>query len=115
MRSRWSALSSSAVAAAFVGVLGLGSAPALAQSKAAKPASTKPLTDKQKKDLVKKVFADAETKFAAGDYANAIEFYKQADELFPGGKPKYQIAKSYDKLNKVQEAITAYQVFLDSH
>ncbi|HVY49437.1 MAG TPA: PEGA domain-containing protein [Minicystis sp.] len=93
----------------------LASTAAAAPPKKAAPAAQKPLTDKQKKDLAKKTFGEAQKKFEAGDYAGAVVLYKQADDLIPGARPKYQIAKSLDKLNKVPEAVSAYQVFLDSH
>jgi hypothetical protein len=94
--------------------------PAAAQPKGAPPPApaaakpAKPLTDAQKKDLAKKTYGEATKKFDAGDFAGALELYKQADDLVPGSRPKYQIAKCLDKLNKVPEAVAGYQLFLNS-
>jgi hypothetical protein len=79
---------------------------------AAKPA--KPLTEKQKKDAATKAYKAAEEKFNAGDYAGALELYREADTMLPGERPKFKIAATLDKLNKAPEAVAAYQVFLDS-
>jgi hypothetical protein len=79
----------------------------------AKPA--KPLTDKQKKDLAKKAFKEAEEKFTKGDYAGALEAYRVAEENLPGDRPKYKIAQTLDKLGQVTEAVAAYQAFLDAN
>jgi hypothetical protein len=79
---------------------------------AAKPA--KPLTEKQKKDLAKKAFKEAEEKFTKGDYAGALESYRVAEENLPGDRPKYKIAQTLEKLGKVTEAVAAYQAYLDA-
>lgn len=82
--------------------------------KAAAPAKpAKPLTEKQKKDLAKKAFKEAEEKFGKGDYAGALESYRVAEENLPGDRPRYKIAQSLDKLGKAPEAVAAYQAFLD--
>jgi hypothetical protein len=82
-----------------------------AKTAAAKPA--KPLTDKQKKDEAKRLFKDGEDKFAAGDFAGALESYRGADEMLPGVMPKYKVAVTLEKLNKVSEAVAGYQAFID--
>jgi hypothetical protein len=82
-----------------------------AKTAAAKPA--KPLTDKQKKDEAKRLFKDGEDKFAAGDFAGALESYRGADEMLPGVMPKYKIAVTLEKLNKVSDAVAGYQAFID--
>jgi hypothetical protein len=86
--------------------------PAGDKTAAAKPA--KPLTEKQKKDAATKAYKAAQEKFTKGDYAGALEGYREADTLLPGERPKFQIAVSLDKLGKVQEAVAAYQIFLDA-
>jgi hypothetical protein len=86
--------------------------PAGDKTAAAKPA--KPLTEKQKKDAATKAYKAAQEKFTAGDYAGALEGYREADTLLPGERPKFQIAVSLDKLNRAQEAVAAYQIFLDT-
>jgi hypothetical protein len=120
MRSAKRGLLSTAVATALFGTVGLVSVPAVAQPKGPAPAApaaqkpAKPLTENQKKDLAKKTYGDAQKKFDAGDFAGALELYKQADDLVPGARPKYQIAKCQDKLNKVPEAVAGYQAFLNA-
>jgi tetratricopeptide (TPR) repeat protein len=74
----------------------------------------KPLSEKQKKDEAKKLYKDAETKFDKGDFAGAVELYRQADEYVPGAAPKYKIALSLDKQGVAPEAVAAWQSFLDS-
>lgn len=84
---------------------------------AAKPADTaakpKPPTQKQK-DAAKAAFKGAEEKFGKGDYAGALELYKEAEANLPGDRPKYMIALSIDKMGKVVEAVASYQAFLDA-
>jgi hypothetical protein len=112
-----------ALAAVSSLVLGLAGSPALAQGKpgdkpaAGKPADkpAKPKTEKEKKEAAKKLFEDAQAKFAAGEYAAAHDLYKQADELVPGAVPKFKMAESLDKANDVDSAIKAYEAFLASN
>lgn len=127
----------SSIAAVLSGLLALASAsPAQAQgkaapTKAAAPAkaaaaapakaaaaapekAAKPLNDKQKKDQARKLYKDAEDKFKAGAYAEALDMYKQAEDLVPVAATKYKIAVSLDKLNRPIDAVVAYQLFLDS-
>src|SRR6185436_9571161 len=89
----------SSIAAVLSGLLALASASsAQAQGKPAAPAKpaaaapakaaaaaapAKPLNDKQKKDLARKLYKDAETKYKEGLYADALEIYKQAEDLVP--------------------------------
>jgi hypothetical protein len=80
---------------------------------ATKTAAAKPLTEKQKKDEAKRLFKDGEEKFTAGDFAGALDSYRGADEMLPGVMPKYKIAVTLDKLNKVSDAVAGYQSFLD--
>lgn len=84
--------------------------PAAAKSAAAKPA---PPTKKQK-DAAKAAFGDAKEKFGKGDYAGALEKYKEAEANVPGDLPKFMIASCLDKLGMVKEAVDAYQAFLDA-
>jgi hypothetical protein len=117
MRTRLGGLSCVAVAAALVGAVTLSGGAALAQPKAGAkaPAAAKPLTDKQKKDLAKKNFQEAEKKFQSGDFQGSLDAYRRADEVIPGARPKFGVALSLDKLNKTQEAVASYQAFLDSN
>jgi len=118
MRSRSVGLSSLCTSALLSGVLavaGVALVPSdgLAQPKppAGQPAK-KPLTDKQKKDEAAKLFKDANSKFEKGDYAGAVTLYEQADDVFPGAKPKQRAAECYDKMGKVKEAAAWYEKFL---
>lgn len=112
-----------ALAAVSSLVLGLAGSPALAQGKpgdkpaAGKPADkpAKPKTEKEKKEAAKKLFEDAQAKFAAGEYAAAHDLYKQADELVPGAVPKFKAAESLDKAGDVDNAIKEYEAFLASN
>lgn len=141
MRSRFEGLTFRCTAAMMSGLLALTTVgPALAQGKPAKPvaapakpakpagqpakpaakpakdATAKPkLTDKQKKDEAKKAYKAGEDKFGKADYAGALTSYQDADDLFPGAQPKYKIAVCLDKMNKVPEAVDAYQKFLDTN
>lgn len=80
------------------------------------PAKAKgpPMTEKQKKDAAKKTYGQAKEKFEAGDYAAALALYEQADEIIPGVRPKYQVARCLDKLGRAKEAVAGYQRFLGS-
>ncbi len=78
------------------------------------PVAAKPLTDKQKKDLAKKNYKDAEALFKDGKYAEALEQYKVAEEAVPVGATKLKIAICLDKVGRVQESVAAYQIYLDS-
>jgi hypothetical protein len=139
MRSRSGHLAFSTTAAVLSGLLVLGGAgSAMAQGKPggkpAKPAAAAPakpavaapakpaaaaakpkLTEKQKKETAKKLFGEAKEKFEKGDYAGALPLYQQADDLVPGARPKYLAAVCLDKTAQVQDAVAAYQKFLDSN
>ncbi|UQA62490.1 PEGA domain-containing protein [Polyangium aurulentum] len=80
---------------------------------AKKAAPAKPLTAQQKKDEAKRLFKDGDDKFAANDFAGALESYRGADEMLPGVMPKYKIAVTLEKLNKVSDAVAGYQAFID--
>ncbi len=82
---------------------------------AVKPAAPpKPLTEAQKKVAAKKSYKEGEVKFKDGNYQEALEAFKSADELLPAAGVKYKIAVCRDKLGQVVEAAGAYQLFLDS-
>jgi tetratricopeptide (TPR) repeat protein len=87
-------------------------AAAPADKPADKPA--KPLTEFQKKEAAKKAFKSGEEKFDKGEYEAALALYKEADELVPGVTPKHKAALSLDKLNRVVDAVAAYQIYLDA-
>ncbi|MFH1410940.1 MAG: hypothetical protein ABIG80_05270 [Patescibacteria group bacterium] len=47
-------------------------------------------------------------------YESAMAEFKKADGLYPGSRPKYQIAFCLDKMARYDEALAAYQTFIDS-
>ena len=101
-------------------VLVAGAAPALAQQKPTAGAKAKPKTEAQKKDEAKKLFAEANAKFEAGDFGArqhqaAHDLFKQADELVPGAVPKFRMAESLDKKGDARAAVAAYEAFLASN
>ncbi len=80
---------------------------------ALKPKPGKILTPKQKQDEAKKLFGEGKAKYDAGQYAEAYEIFKQADELVPEPPvPKYSMAQCLDKQGKTDEAIKMYEAFL---
>jgi tetratricopeptide (TPR) repeat protein len=138
MRSRFEGLSFRCTAAMMSGLLALSTvAPAFAQGKQKQPgaaaaagaaaggkataapgkgaAKDRKLTDKQKKDEAKKKYKEGGELLQKEDFAGALAAYQEADDLVPGAAPKHKIAVCLDKMNKVQEAIDAYQKFLDAN
>ncbi|HVK69715.1 MAG TPA: PEGA domain-containing protein, partial [Polyangium sp.] len=87
-------------------------APAKKDEKAAAAKPAKPLTDKQKKDIATQALKDGDTAFEKGEFQAAFDAYKTADETLPGLNAKFKVAVALEKLNKVQEAVAAYQGFL---
>ena len=51
--------------------------------------------------------------FARGDYDAAIQEFKQAFEIKPTSAVLFNIAKSYERLARYEEAIDAYKQYLD--
>jgi len=84
-----------------------------AAAKAPEPPK-KALTETQKKDAAKKAFKSGDEKFDKGEYEAALALYKEADELVPGVTPKWKAAQSLEKLNRVVDAVAAYQIYLDA-
>jgi hypothetical protein len=87
-----------------------GSAPAKAD---AAPAAAKPPTKKQK-DAARKAYAEGEKAFNAGNYAAAQDAFVRANEQIHSPQADFWIAKSIDQQNKPEEAIAAYQTFVDN-
>jgi hypothetical protein len=121
MRSRFERQTFRCTAAMLSGLLALSSVgPVFAQQKPASAAKApaakkaKKLTEKQAKEQAKKKYKEGQDLFAQGDYAGALVAFEEADDLVPGAAPKYRIAASLDKQNKVHEALDAYQKFLDA-
>ncbi|HHH10507.1 MAG TPA: tetratricopeptide repeat protein, partial [Sorangium sp.] len=71
------------------------------------------LTPKQR--LAAATYKKAKMRFVAGDYDGALTLFRQAEQLHPGAAPKHKIAECLDKLGRTEEAIAAYQLFIDSN
>ncbi len=67
------------------------------------------------KEAARQNYKEAERQLKAGNYAGALELYRIADGVAPNPAPKYKIALCRDRLGQVNEAIAAYQTFLDSN
>jgi hypothetical protein len=102
--------------ATLTGTLAMTHAPtASAQPK--KPAAAETKSDAEGEDTkeqAKEAYIEASGLFKEGKFEEAVPLFEKADELFPGAAPKHKIAVCYDKLGKTQEAIDAYQTFIDS-
>ncbi|HEV8547819.1 MAG TPA: PEGA domain-containing protein [Polyangiaceae bacterium] len=79
---------------------------------AAAPAAAKPPTKKQK-DAARKAYGEGEKAFNAGQFAVAEAAFTRANEAIHSSQADFWIAKSLDQQNKTEEAIAAYQTFLD--
>jgi hypothetical protein len=89
-------------------------APLFAQKKdkpAAAADTKKPPTQKDK-DKARAGYKRGEEKAAAGDWAGALEGYKEANDTIPSAQAQYKIALTLDKMGKASEAREAYQAFL---
>ena len=67
------------------------------------------------KDGAKKAYGEGNKFYKAGDFAAALPKFRKADSLYPGAAPKHKIAVCLDKLGRYQEALAAYQTFIDSN
>ena len=70
--------------------------------------------DWKTKQEARKAYAAGKAKMGKGDYAGALEDFRNADRLVPGAAPKYQVAVCLDRLGKAEEAVAAYRAFLDT-
>jgi len=86
--------------------------PAAAKKPPAKPG--KP-DEEPKRAEARKKYAEGETKFQAGDYDAAYAAYKAANDAVPASQALYKMALCLDKLDKSNEAVTAYGAFLASN
>jgi len=59
-------------------------------------------------------YADAEARFSAGDFEGAFAQYKAANDILMAPQTLYKMAVCLDKLDKTNDAISAYQAFLGS-
>jgi hypothetical protein len=97
-------------------------APPKATAAPAKPAAGKKAPakpgkgdkDDPKRAEARKSYAEAEAKFQSGDYEAAFASYKAANDAVPAPQTLYKMAVCLDKLDKTQDAITAYGAFLSS-
>jgi PEGA domain len=109
-------LAATTLVAAPAAAQGAPAKPAAAASKPAAspaPAAAKPPTKKQK-DVARKAYAEGEKAFNAGQYAAAQAAFSRANEAIHSPQADFWIAKSLDQQNKTEEAIAAYQSFLDN-
>ncbi|HEY3493434.1 MAG TPA: hypothetical protein VGK73_02060, partial [Polyangiaceae bacterium] len=83
-------------------------------SAAAKPAPAAKPPTKKERDAARKSYGEGEKAFAAGNFAVAQSSFQKANEAIPSPHADYWIAKSIDAQNKTEEAIIAYQTFLDN-
>jgi hypothetical protein len=109
---RWASgrgITAKLVACAMAGSLTLAQAPmAWAQTPATKPAAT------SKSDLAaaKKHYGDGEKKYKAGDYAGALEDFKQANEIKSTPHAERYLGLCEDNLGHYQAALDWYDKFL---
>src|SRR5215471_147204 len=103
--------------------MGLAAAPPIALAappakpapakKPAKPAA-KP-EDDPKRAEARTHYADAEARFQNGDFEGAYAGYKAANDLMMAPQTLYKMALCLDRLDKTNDAISAYQAFLSSY
>jgi hypothetical protein len=84
---------------------------ALAQDK---PAAAQAKPDKKTRDAARTAYTAGEKAYDKGDYAAALESFNKAYDLIPTPHAEYWIAKSLEQQGKVEEAVAAYQKFLDN-
>jgi hypothetical protein len=70
--------------------------------------------DEFKRAEARRRYADAETRFQGGDYEGAYASYKGANDLLMAPQTLFKMAICLDRLDKTNDAITAYQTFLGS-
>ena len=100
---------------AAICALSLAPAPAHAQAKPKTPAApAKADADPSKPNLTeaKLRYTEGEKKFKAGEYAGALVDFQAADAIKATPQAARYIGLSQDKLNKLPEAVVAYERFL---
>ena len=80
--------------------------------KGAKPAPKAAATPQVKPVDVRATTKDADAKFKAGQYAEALALYETADGAKPSPELAFAIGECQDKLLKLREAVVAYERFL---
>jgi len=80
--------------------------------KGAKPAPKAATTPQVKPVDVRATTRDADAKFKAGQYAEALALYETADGAKPSPELAFAIGECQDKLLKLREAVVAYERFL---
>lgn len=85
---------------------------AAATTAAPAPAKPKPPTKKQR-DGARKAYAEGEKAYNSGKYDAAYEAFQKANEFIHSPQADYWIAKSLDAQNKTEEAIAAYETFVN--
>jgi hypothetical protein len=71
-------------------------------------------TDDARRAEARNHYADAEARFQNGDYEGAYAQYKAANDLMMAPQTLYKMAVCLDRLDKTNDAISAYQAFLGS-
>ncbi len=126
MRSLSQSVLSRIVAGLLAGALASSSVLPIAHAqKAAAPAAEAPKApdktaeapkppDKQTQNLARQAYDGGTKAYEAGDFATAHEKFKAANDLIPSPHAEYWIAKSLDQQNLAEQAVEAYQVFLNN-
>ncbi|MCU0692002.1 MAG: PEGA domain-containing protein [Polyangiaceae bacterium] len=85
---------------------------ALAQGAPAAPAEKK-MTDKQKREAARNAYSTGSDKLDAKDYEAALPLFQRANELIPSAQALEKVAVCYDGMNKIPDAIAAYEIFIE--
>ncbi len=96
------------------GLVAAGSlAPSFAMAQASQSAAAaSPSTDDAKRAEARQLYASAEEKLAASDFAGAFENYKAANDLVPAAITIFKMAHCQDRLDNGAEALELYRAFL---
>jgi PEGA domain len=65
------------------------------------------------REEARKAYGAGEKAYGSGDYADAYDNFKKANDLIPSPNAEYWMAMSLDKGGKLDEAMDAYQTFLN--
>jgi hypothetical protein len=87
-----------------------------AQGEAKQPAAATEAKQPDKKTTAaaRKAYEAGKNAFDDGDFEAAYGKFKEANDLVPSPQAQYWLALTLDKQGKVEEAVAAYQAFLDN-
>ncbi len=85
---------------------------ALAQGQPA-AAAQKKMTDKQKREAARNAYSTGSDKLETKDYEAALPLFQRANELIPSAQALEKVAVCYDGMNRIPEAIAAYESFIE--